>query len=793
MKFGESDFGDLLASAEQLTAQIDGGNAGDLPRVERSLRHILDSGQTLLKSTTSKGSQDAKASILLGSRGVDLPALSTKIDHIQSSQIIQQTEATPCTDIAGFLKSERENAILSLLEETKKETQETMEKLHWEAVYREWENDKQRILSAVAGGGADPGLADLTISKGEITRLHDSTLSGRSSLTHLELQYAKKVVQYNETIAAGSIKLDLMGSFASLFPEESDQEISVLWEYASKMADISVTRPVGEVVARARAYLESAYTKFIKMTVYSNLSSANLGGIPGTYHLVRSYLNVRVPSTTPGLDDGLVDGVPVWALLYYCLRCGDLNAACDAARLAGPGLGDVHTLLQELSSSSDNRLSPQTESIVRIQYRRSVRQSSDPFKRAVYCVLAACEPQEEHSEIATSLDDYLWLKLCQVREEESGDSMTLPGLQTLLTEEYGESHFNASEQPILYFQVLFLTGQFETAIDFLFRTGDPLSVHAVHLALALFELNLLRTPDSIQAPLLSREASDPSPSRRLNLARLVMLYVKHFESTDPREALQYFYFLRDLKGGRSDNLFMSCVGELVLESREFDLLLGQLMSDGSRTPGLVDKFGDLVDTGKIIQFVAADSEERGLLEDAVQLYDLAKKHARVVELLNKLLSQVISSPPINESNRDRLQRQAINIARRYKGLGVSGGREATATLFLLLDLATFFDLYHAGRVTDALDTIERVKVVPLKQSDVDYIVTSFKLLDDCIRRNIPDILLAVMTILDMQYKNKPHQSIRDKARCLISYVGMIPYRLPGDTTSRLVQMEVLMS
>ena len=47
-----------------------------------------------------------------------------------------KTEATPCTDIAGFLKSERENAILSLLEETKKETQETMEKLHWDSVYR---------------------------------------------------------------------------------------------------------------------------------------------------------------------------------------------------------------------------------------------------------------------------------------------------------------------------------------------------------------------------------------------------------------------------------------------------------------------------------------------------------------------------------------------------------------------------------------------------------------------------------------------------------------------------------
>jgi hypothetical protein len=34
----------------------------------------------------------------------------------------------------------------------------------------------------------------------------------------------------------------------------------------------------------------------------------------------------------------------------------------------------------------------------------------------------------------------------QVREEEGGDSLTLTGLQTLLTEEYGEAHFNAAGQ-----------------------------------------------------------------------------------------------------------------------------------------------------------------------------------------------------------------------------------------------------------------------------------------------------------------------------------------------------------
>jgi hypothetical protein len=43
----------------------------------------------------------------------------------------------------------------------------------------------------------------------------------------------------------------------------------------------------------------------------------------------RSFLNVRVPGSTPGLDDGLVEGVPVWALIFYCLRCGDLEAAAQ--------------------------------------------------------------------------------------------------------------------------------------------------------------------------------------------------------------------------------------------------------------------------------------------------------------------------------------------------------------------------------------------------------------------------------------------------------------------------------
>lgn len=133
----------------------------------------------------------------------------------------------------------------------------------------------------------------------------------------------------------------------------------------------------------------------------------------------------------------------------------------------------------------------------------------------------------------------------------------------------GESHFSASHQPFLYFQVLFLTAQFEAAIAFLFRV-ERLRSHAVHVALVLYELKLLLKSSGQSAQLcklrssndnskiipgfcskevsglfsVSQEAGDPPMVRRLNFIRLLMLYTRKFESTDPREALQYFYFLR---------------------------------------------------------------------------------------------------------------------------------------------------------------------------------------------------------------------------------------------------------
>ena len=46
----------------------------------------------------------------------------------------------------------------------------------------------------------------------------------------------------------------------------------------------------------------SRYLKFVKDTVYGNLQQAQLGGVPGAFHLVKSFLKIKLPPAIPGLE-----------------------------------------------------------------------------------------------------------------------------------------------------------------------------------------------------------------------------------------------------------------------------------------------------------------------------------------------------------------------------------------------------------------------------------------------------------------------------------------------------------
>lgn len=89
--------------------------------------------------------------------------------------------------------------------------------------------------------------------------------------------------------------------------------------------------------------------------------------------------------------------------------------------------------------------------------------------------------------------------------------------------------------------------------------------------------------------------------------------------------------------------------------------------------------------------------------------------------------------------------------------------------------------------------------------EVDERVTALRRVSPEVAATLADVLLATMTILHHQYqklrltesgdevaKEEQLKDLRKQARALTSFAGTLPYRMPNETNSKLVQMEILM-
>lgn len=515
---------------------------------------------------------------MLGSRGVDLPQISQKLSSLSARRTFEPLDPIADTDIVSYLRNEKENAILSIIEQVHKDvryfiiflvsnilgytcicinymklfqTFELTRVQQMEHMLGEWKQMRFEIINAMTAPSGE--LVDLRGTP-QRTKLAGSMISG---LSDIEVAYVKQLQNYNDHVLRGITKPNLFNAFCEAAKSFNDKKIVDLWKMVKRMVDI---RPIPredqiksrstaiveqEIVIHARKYLEDRYKEFMNSVINENPAQAKRGGIPGTVPLVKSFVSVKVQNLKD-LEDVMVEDKPLWPLVYYCMRVGDYKAALQCLNQYNTKFPEFRVALEEACNDPQRRPSSSAESNLKLQYRKHVRSVTDPYKRVAYCALVPCEPDDLHSDVICTADDYLWLKLCQVRDQSDAENkLTLDYLQTTISEIYGESYYHAHEQPFVYFSMLFLTGQFEAAIEFLARgAGARHLPHAVHLAAAMHEHNLLGVSQSVLAPLISVDPADKTPAKRLNFARLILLYVKRFDSTDPKECLHYLFLLR---------------------------------------------------------------------------------------------------------------------------------------------------------------------------------------------------------------------------------------------------------
>lgn len=431
-----------------------------------------------------------------------------------------------------------------------------------------------------------------------------------------------------------------------------------------------------------------------------------------------------------------------------------------------------------------------------------------------------------------------------LRDHVDAGSLRLADLQAGLLAR-GEGAFNPDgRRPLAYFKVLLLSQQFEQAVYYLIKTAH--FTVGVHFAVALDYAGCLHEHTNSRQELLVALSGAGAPgsglgaSFAINYSRVLRKYVESFVRSHPLEAFHYLYLLHpqhsgagagaksaaarsraglglgssntsfgllspglndsSMDDGGGNPLDVSGVGaasmatdpsfpalrDLLLETREFDLLVGSIVPVGGAqaaalngsaadsiqtSRGLVYTYFSRAEAAALLVATGAELEAHGLLLDAVQLYLLAYRFDLAVELALKALAPVVATGVHSEERQgvvacaQRVQRvvraqqeagQHDRASRGGNGVGDASALSLSA-LHKLLCLVNYFDLYHLGpaKYDDARAVLEPLSLVPFRagaEADLAALFLNDAATHVQLRRTIAHVAVSLMDIYYVKFQ-----------------------------------------
>ncbi|MCP9263465.1 Nuclear pore complex protein Nup93 [Dirofilaria immitis] len=599
----------------------------------------------------------------------------------------------------------------------------------------------------------------------------DFTMSIKSG-DSIELTFAKGVSDY-----IAQKKVDILAmDFKEAASKSRDDGIIALWGQAlaplnhpfvstgttkNFRSSISWT---SHIIDTTLEFLHKNFISHMEAVVENNLAIARRGGSPTMLSLIDAFLNVKhFKPTQRHTQDGVYgpNGHALWEVIYYCLRAGELQSV---AKIADSHLKNLPSCVAAtIALSADVRLK------VKAEWRCESRSFVDIYKKAVYCALLGGDVPE----VSNNLENWLWLKLYPCGIDPALSPAVFRELQRIISVDYGENYFVGNDGSVLiYFQALWLTGQYERAINLLHRNN--MLIHAVHMAILLFLNNILILVDDIGHPILLSQKDDPVQCS-LNFCRLILLYMKGFECIDVERTLDYAYFLNKMESPVGGNLFYSCISRAVYLSDETWRIVGKINENGIRSEGLIDKYAKDISIEDAVAKIASDTEISGDGTLAGQLYMAANHIDDAIRLACEGLAKEMT------------QQKSAGEARKFGvWLGSICKQSVVTTQRNTLDaLPTLFEA--------CIDIIKKLKCIPMNADEVQAFVSTFYMVSDQVRLVLPDLCLAVMKLLTEELNRNPAavDELRPSAKAIILYVAMIPYRFPSQISTQILQLSTV--
>lgn len=800
-------------------------------------------------------------------------------------------------DVGAWGRNWHEMVILSGIEVQRQKTVKSFQKQFEKRILSNWETEKSRVLQDELGvtddelakmtTGSSRGMRESVLGKsrlgsGDVRRfpLATSTLGGKSSLVECEggLVMHNKAIKYEKVVAAlnqhrlrrepfelclafeaatkGDSKYPLLpDAFNILAHMMQEPSLHIATGYGSSSNAIPVTQrqyakaylsPTGSnakmllngrLVSGSRAYLERDFERYMNDTIQNNPKEAALGGIPGITNKVRAFTDVTLRSkeAQDTYRPETVNGIKLWAQVYYLLRAGH---PADALTLVEQNQANITKddwsfpgAFKAFFSSPERRLPKTLRDQLYSDFNAHVRNNPqvDQFKYALYKLIGRFELSKKNVKVAGTTEDWVWFQLSLTRENKDGDppqeQYDLADLGRHVLKVGSDAFDSNGQRPFKWFNLLLVTAQFERAIGYLY-SKPALKTDAVHFAAALQYYGTLRVPDTPTTDIL---IEDNGPA--LNYARLTQLYIAPFYRVEPQAALQYAYLVSLASdapapiGTQQRQLALDLVRDIVIGSRQYARLLGSVRADGTKETGPIERdlallnLSDEDDYLREVVLAAADQAANDAsLAESVELYHLAGAYDKVVEVVTRALGHSLSgsSPhfdrpaPVSLSGAfggatdlDQLASAVHDVYARDFAKRSRISQRNWDTLEVLLKLRSGLAQYAAKRPDLALETFRSTGLLPLDNDTAGvarYAQRFRELLDAPVVSNLDTVIVTTMRCLHdltAALKESPYgdhgrmqtlASYKHMAQCLIQFASTLRLRLGPDVYKQLSAM-----
>jgi len=424
------------------------------------------------------------------------------------------------------------------------------------------------------------------------------------------------------------------------------------------------------IIRGSTQYLEKLFFQEVEIYIAKSPREANLGGIPNVLSKVKAYVRLRASRKDLVPDNITLQSHNedfVWALVYYLLRSGHVQEAVEYVTSNAVAFRNIDrnfaSYINDYVNNSDRRLRRELQERINNEYNQRLRvapeNSIDPFRMACYKVIGRCDLRNRTLDgLHQGMEDYMWLQFVLAREvtraeEIASDVYNLASVQNVI-KDIGARFFLKGENYGIYFFLQILGGFFEQAIQYLYPYAYS---DAVHFAIALTYYGLLRVSDPTSFGESNLLTLTTRNLPQIKFGHMVGYYTRDFRAANVKLAVDYLTLIclnRDLPGKLGQNQVTLChdaLRELVLESRDFEILIGDVKDDGQRNKGVIEQRLKLIGLEEeddfmrtIIIQAASVADDNGRTNDSVVLYHLAGEYDNVIVIMNRALSEAISVP-----------------------------------------------------------------------------------------------------------------------------------------------------